>query len=413
MESEHALRTARPAGVASGLTPADADAERVLAYLEGCRAEIVSFLEQLVRLESPSTRPERQAPVLECLTRGLSASGLRVSTLSGGSTGGHLYARASDRERGAPFQLLLGHCDTVWPIGTLASMPVHVDGDVLRGPGSFDMKGGLTIAIFALKAVRELELQPSVTPVVLFTSDEEIGSVESKRHILRLARRADRALVLEPALGLDGRLKTARKGVGRFTVRVLGKSAHGGLEPEAGASAIVELAYVIQALHGLADPDRGITVNVGTIEGGIRPNVVAPESRAEADVRVLSIADAREVEEAVHGLTATTPGTRLEIEGRVGRAPMERTERNQALWRDARTVGRRLGLELQEGLSGGASDGNFTSEHTATLDGLGAVGDGAHAEHEFVYLDSLVERAALLALVLLLPARSAGRRGSE
>jgi glutamate carboxypeptidase len=410
MESEHALRTTGRPGVGSALSPADDEAERILAYLGERRTEIVSFLEQLVQLESPSTRPERQAPVLERLKSGLSAAGLRISTLSGRSTGGHLYARPPDRERGAPFQLLLGHCDTVWPIGTLASMPVQVDDHVLRGPGSFDMKGGLTIAVHALKALRDLDLRPTVTPVVLFTSDEEIGSIESKRHIHRLARRADRAFVLEPALGLEGRLKTARKGVGRFTVRVLGKSAHGGLEPEAGASAIVELAYVIQALHGLADPERGVTVNVGTIEGGTRPNVVAAESRAEADVRLLSIADAAQVEAAIHGLTATTPGTRLEIEGRVGRAPMEPTRRNQALWRAVRAEGRRLGLELEEGLSGGASDGNFTSEHTATLDGLGAVGDGAHAEHEFVYLDSLVERAALLALALLLPARSTDRR---
>lgn len=269
------------------------------------------------------------------------------------------------------------------------------------------MKGGLAQLVFALRALDALNLEPTVTPVIFLNSDEEIGSPESAHRIRLLARRAARSLVLEPALGPAGRLKTARRGVGRFDVRVKGKSAHSGLAPEEGASAIQELSHVIQALHGLSDPERGITVNVGQIQGGTRPNVVASEATATVDVRVETREDGRWVEERVKDLEeapASTPGTSVEIQGAVDRPPMERTARNQRLWKGAREVGRALDLELEEGTSGGASDANITTEYTATLDGLGPVGDGAHAEHEYVEVAGLPERAALLAGVLLLPA---------
>ena len=240
-----------------------------------------------------------------------------------------------------------------------------------------------------------------MTPVVLVNSDEEIGSPDSRPRIHRLARIAERAFVLEPSLGPEGKLKTARKGVGRFTIRIKGKSAHAGLDPEAGASAIVELSHVIQKLHALNDAERGITVNVGMIEGGQRPNVVAPTSRATADVRVLTCDDAKRIEAAIHSLEVSTPGVTLDIEGGIRRPPLERTPRNRALWHVAQEAADRLGIDLDEGTAGGASDGNETSALCATLDGLGAVGDGAHAEHEYVDLDKMVERTALLALLLL------------
>jgi glutamate carboxypeptidase len=214
---------------------------------------------------------------------------------------------------------------------------------------------------------------------------------------------ADRAYVLEPSLGAQGQLKTARKGVGRFTVRVKGKAAHAGLDPAAGASAILELSHVIQALFAMNDAERGITVNVGTIDGGLSPNVVAPLSSATVDVRVLTEADARRIEAQIKGLAPATPGVTLEIEGGIGRPPMERTPRNRVLWEIARDRARLLGMELTEGVAGGGSDGNTTSLYTATLDGLGAVGDGAHAAHEFVYLKSIAERAALLTMLMLAP----------
>ena len=194
-------------------------------------------------------------------------------------------------------------------------------------------------------------------------------------------------------MGLDGKLKTARKGVGRFTVTVKGKAAHAGLNPESGASAILELSYVIQKLFALNDPEKGVTVNVGTIDGGLSSNVVAPESRASVDVRVVTAEDARRIEQSIRALQPVTPGVSLEIEGRIGRSPMERTPANQALWRSSQGDRSGMGLDLEQGLAGGGSDGNTTSLYTATLDGLGAVGDGAHARHEFVFCDRMAERA--------------------
>lgn len=378
-------------------------ASAVLEYLEARQEQMKALLVRLAEVESPTRDPSAQYPVLDMLQEEMRSVGMETLRLSGRETGGHLFARPAERRRGRPFQLLLGHCDTVWARGTLETMPVRSDGDRLKGPGVFDMKGGLVQMIYALRALRELDFESPVVPVVFINSDEEQGSPESFRHIDRLARRACRALVLEPALGLDGRLKTARKGVGRFVVRVLGRSAHGGLEPEVGASAILELSHVIQMMYELADPERGITVNVGEIAGGTAANVVAAESRAVVDVRVPDEEAAREVERAIYAIEAVTPGTRLEIEGHVGRAPMERTPRNRALWHMAERLAEELELDVEEGISGGASDGNIASRHTATLDGLGPVGDGAHALHEFVDLDQMPERTALLTLLLLAP----------
>ena len=265
------------------------------------------------------------------------------------------------------------------------------------------MKAGLIQAVFALKALACLQLEPAVTPVVLISSDEEIGSGDSEKWTRRLSRRSNRVFVLEPPLGKEGRLKTVRKGAGLFKVTVKGRAAHAGLEPEAGASAILELAYVIQKLAALNSPRNGITVNVGLIQGGLRPNVVAPEAHATVDVRVLRLQDIEFIQHAIQHLEPETAGVELQVAGRIDRAPLEKTPRNIFLWERAQMAAADLGFELKQGISGGASDGNITSLYTATLDGLGAVGDGAHAQHEFVYADRLPERAALLALLLLDP----------
>jgi len=378
-------------------------AERVVGYLRDRSQEMVDLLAQLVRAESPSTVPESQDRILCILGERLAGLSYRVSRLEGRNCSGHLYARPKRCVRRRPVQLLLGHCDTVWPLGTLADMPLTIGDGILRGPGAYDMKAGLVQMLYALQVIHGLEVEPALSPLVFINSDEEIGSRDSTRHIRRLARAAQRVFVLEPSLGLDGRLKTARKGVGRFTVTVKGKAAHAGLNPEAGASAILELSYVIQKLFALNDPEKGITVNVGTIDGGLSSNVVAPESRASVDVRVVSAEDARRIEQRIMALQPVTAGVRLEIEGRIGRPPMELTAANQTLWQGAKEIGRELGLDLKDALAGGGSDGNTTSLYTATLDGLGAVGDGAHARHEFVYCDKMAERSALLALLLLAP----------
>jgi glutamate carboxypeptidase len=365
---------------------------------------VVALLERLARSESPSSDPSSQPAVCSLLAEAFEPLGYRVRQLPGRTSGGMLFARPCRRRRRVPVQLMLGHYDTVWPAGTLATMPFERSGDTVRGPGVFDMKGGLVMMILALRGLRELGVEPEVTPVVFANSDEEIGSRDSRRYIEALARRVIRAFVLEPSLGEAGRLKTARKGIARFTVTVTGQAAHAGLEPGKGASAILELSHVIQRLFELNDPERGVTVNVGTIDGGLRPNVVAPESRAVVDVRVAGAGDARRVEAAIRGLKTSTPGTQVRIEGGFGRPPLEPTPRNQRLWERARRLGKSLGLDLEQAAVGGGSDGNTTSLYTATLDGLGPVGGGAHAPDEHLKLGPTLQRAALLALLLAEPA---------
>ena len=375
--------------------------QRITRHLQERQDAMTRLLSDLVLLESPTEDPLAQVPVFEAIAEALEEAGMRAEILPGQASGGQLYASRAQRRRRQPVQLMIGHTDTVWPTGTLAEMPLEIHDGLLRGPGSFDMKGGITQMVFALETIHALGLEPDVEPVVFLNSDEEVGSPDSLHKIRRLARVAERTFVLEPALGPSGKLKTARKGGGRFTISITGRSAHAGLDPGGGASAIVELSHVIQSLHALNDLERGVTVNVGTIEGGSRANVVAPTSRAVVDVRVLSHEDAVTVQDQIARLAPATPGVSLVIEGRMGRPPMEPTPRNRAVWHVARAAAAALGFELEEALAGGASDGNETSQYSATLDGLGAVGAGAHAAHEHVDLTRMVERTALLTLLLL------------
>ncbi|NCF67870.1 MAG: M20/M25/M40 family metallo-hydrolase [Chloroflexi bacterium] len=381
------------------------EVNQTLSYLQKQRDAMIAFLSKLVLAESPSSSPEAQALPLTILWEMLDELGFGVQLIPGKKTGGQLLARlkAQDSSDGVRQQLLIGHCDTVWPMGTLKEMPLEVEGNVVRGPGVFDMKGGLTQMVFALKAVLALGHELQVAPVVFVNSDEEIGSRESRSYIIRLAKQVQRAFILEPALGVSGKLKTARKGVGRFDVVVRGKAAHAGLDPEKGISAILALSHVIQELYTLNDLQEGISVNVGLIEGGLQSNVIAPEGRATVDVRVPTKAEVRRLEESIMNLEPPMPGISLEIEGGFNRPPLEPTLENQALWHAAQELGHGLGLALEQGMAGGGSDGNYTSLYTATLDGLGAVGDGAHAQHEFLYIDKMIERTALLAQLLLRP----------
>ncbi len=383
------------------------------------RDEMLAFLEKLVVHESPSSVPESQAPIFDLIEETLDEIGYEARRFPGDASGGQLLAAPRGEDFGgvdldleldaptpasgasAPLQLLIGHCDTVWPIGTLKEMPLQIDDSIMRGPGVFDMKAGLAQTVFALRALRRLDLEPRVMPLVFINSDEEIGSPESAPYIVRLARFASRVLVMEPALGPSGKLKTGRKGVGRFIVKVTGKAAHAGLDPEAGASAILELSHQVQRLFDLNDPARGVSVNVGIIDGGLRPNVIAPAGRAIVDVRVPDAIEAELITAAIHALEPATDGVSLEVSGSVERAPLERTPRNQALWRLALEAAEDLGLEIEQGIAGGASDGNLTSPLTATLDGLGAVGDGAHATHEYIDVPRSLERCALLAMLVM------------
>jgi glutamate carboxypeptidase len=376
-------------------------AAEISDYLRQQQAQMVALLADLVLAESPSSAPETQALPFALLTNKLLELGYDVRHSAGQETGGYLIARPAGWENGRPTQLLLGHCDTVWPVGTLQEMPLEITDYVMRGPGVYDMKAGLVQLLFALQALQTLGLTPSIAPVVLINSDEEIGSFESRQAMIELAQAARRAFVVEPSLGPEGKLKTARKGVGQFEVVVHGRAAHAGLDLEKGISAIVAMSHVVQALAELNDLARGVSVNVGLISGGLRSNVVAPSCRVVVDARAPTLEDAARIEEAFRLLQPPLPGTTLEVSGGFDRPPLEPTPQNQRLWEQARNLGRLLGLDLEQGAAGGASDGNYTSLYTPTLDGLGAVGDGAHARHEFITLESLAERSALLALLIL------------
>jgi len=378
-------------------------ANRVLEYCLKQDAFLIDLLRQLVEAESPSSHPALHTATRHAFMSALSEIGFAVREVGHADGPQHVYARPEDKKRGLRNQLIVGHYDTVWPIGTTSERPFEIDGNVIRGPGVFDMKGGLVQIVLALKTAQELGLELPLLPVIFVNSDEEIGSRTSSRYVRMLARRADRAFVLEPSMGEEGSIKTERKGIGRFTVTVYGKAAHAGLDPESGASAILELSHVIQKLFAMNDADKGITINVGTVDGGIQPNVVAPHSSAVVDVRVPTIADGARIEKLIHGIEPEVPGVRLRIEGAIGRPSMEATPRNQALWQQAKELGAQLGLQLTQARAGGGSDGNTTSQYTATLDGLGPVGHGAHAKHEFLYVDKTLERAALLTMLLHAP----------
>lgn len=376
--------------------------EKILNYLEGKHDEMLSLLKKLVLAESPTDDPQAQQAVFDELGKQLKELDYYVLQMPGDVTGGYLMARPLYRKKHQKIQLLLGHGDTVWPLRTLENMPLGTENGKLKGPGVYDMKAGLTQIIFAIKTLQDLGCELPFTPVVLVNSDEEKGSRESTQAIRRLAKIAERAYIMEPPLGLQGKLKTARKGLGRFTITVKGKPAHAGLDPGKGASAILELSHQIQKLFSLNDPEKGVTVNVGMVEGGVSPNVIAPESKAVVDVRVLSHKQGNRITEVINNLKPINPETELIIEGGIGRPPLERTVRNQKLWFAAQKAGKQMGIDLDQGTAGGGSDGNTTSLFTATLDGLGTTGDGAHARHEFIFSDKLLERTALLSMLLLI-----------
>lgn len=377
------------------------DCLKLLADLRAETDSMASLLAELVELESPSSEPSMQDDVRRRLAREFTSLGFLTRQVRGVGVGDHLLARPPDARR--PIQLVLGHIDTVWPLGTTLHRPAARDGQRLSGPGSFDMKAGLVQLIFALKALELRDLEPPAAVTVFLNTDEEIGSPDSRRWITWLSQIAERAFVLEGAAGMGGDLKVGRKGVGRFKLRAKGLAAHAGLDPRSGASAILEISVQIQRVFELNDADKGITVNVGTVDGGLRPNVVAPEASAEIDVRVFTAADAEMVEAELRSLQPVDPAVKLEVEGGFGRPPMEATPGNQRLWERAARLADKLGLDLDSAIVGGASDGNLTSLYIPTLDGLGGVGDGAHREDEHVRLDAMPERAALLALLLMSP----------
>jgi glutamate carboxypeptidase len=364
------------------------------------RDNMAKDLELLVGYESPS----RDKPALDALRAVLAVylgiPGLSLEVIANAEGGDHILGRFPGPAQCRP-ALVLGHYDTVWPKGTIERMPYRVEGGRAFGPGTFDMKAGLVSIRWALAKLRSFHW-PLARPIwVLITSDEEIGSPTSRHLIEEVARQCAFVLVLEPPLA-DGSLKTARKGVGRFHLEVQGQAAHAGVAPEDGRSAIVELAHQVFRIQDLQDPSAGTTLNVGVIQGGTTPNVVPANASAEIDVRVVSMAEAERVTQALQSLRAVTPDVRIAVSGGFNRPPMERSPMSAALFEQARCIGRELGLELTEGSTGGGSDGNFTAAlGIPTLDGLGVRGGGAHADDEYILIDSLPECVDLLAALLI------------
>jgi glutamate carboxypeptidase len=369
----------------------------LLAYCETEQPWLRELLESLVRLESPSDNKLAVDLCGEELARRLAALGASVRRYPQTLRGAHVRAEFSGAASAQI--LLLGHFDTVWPAGSLESMPVRERDGRLYGPGVFDMKAGIAVAMLAIRALAAAA-RPSPRVVMLWTTDEEVGSATSRALIEEEARRSEAVLVLEPSLP-GGAAKTSRKGVAGYTVTVHGVSAHAGLDPDKGASAIHELARQVIALEALRDSARGITLNVGTISGGSRPNVVADLASAEIDVRVPTMPDAARIDAAIRSLRTVHPLTHLEIGGGIERPPFERTPAVVRLYERAIRAAGQLGRHLEEGAAGGGSDGNFTGAiGVPTLDGLGPEGDGAHAHHEHVVIGQLGWRAALVAELL-------------
>jgi glutamate carboxypeptidase len=367
-------------------------------YCAAERGWLIDLIERLVRLESPSTDKAAVDRLGAAVGSELQALGFRVERLTQTAAGDHLRAEYGE---GGPQVLLLGHLDTVWPVGEIARMPVRLEDGRLHGPGVFDMKAGIGLAMLAVRAFRHLDLRPRHRLVMLLTSDEEVGSKTSRPVIEAEADRSAAVLVLEPALPNAG-VKTSRKGVGEFHLEARGVAAHAGIEPQRGASAVVELAHQVLRLAALQDLDRGVTVTVGRIAGGTRSNVVPALATAEVDVRAPTAADANRVCQAIASLEPVVPGVSLRVAGGMNRPPLERTAAVARLYELARAVSGELGRELHEGGTGGGSDGNFTAARgVPTLDGLGPVGDGAHAAGEHVLVEALPWRAALIAGLLL------------
>ena len=378
--------------------------QQLIRFMKQKEDRYLDLLKALVEQESPSDRPEMFDELIGRMADEFEALGFHCRHIEGKVTAGQLLCVQQNFDKKQSYQLIVGHLDTVWDEGTLSEMPFTVKGNQVSGPGAYDMKGGVAMMVLAMEAVSELGLEVSLPPVFLLNTDEETGSLESEDLIADHARGAERTLVLEPSLGAEGRIKTRRKGIGEFEISITGRPSHAGLAPEEGASAILELSNVVQQLYKLNEPDKGISVNVGIIEGGRRSNIIADKSKASVDVRVPTVEAGERLEKQIYGLQPEVDDVTLKVTGGIKRPPLEKNEANELLWQRTRKLGEELGLSLDEGMAGGASDGNITNLYSPTIDGLGAVGEGAHAFDERIYLAETLKRAALLALLISEPA---------
>lgn len=369
----------------------------ILAHVRAQESRIIDLIRVLVECESPSDDADAIDRFVS-LVSDVVAPHARIRRHAGRNLSCE-FGLPGRKKRG--HILALGHSDTVWPMGTLRQMPFRKHKGRLWGPGVLDMKSGIAFFIFAMRALRELDVTVGSRVTLLLNSDEEVGSTSSRALTESMAKRSKAVIVLEPGTGLDGKLKTARKGVGDYRVRVRGRASHAGVDFTAGASAIVELARQIESITKFTDLKRGITVNPGVVSGGTRSNVVAAEAETEVDIRVARLKDAAVLERQFRALRPTDKRCTLEVSGGLNRPPMERSSGGTRLFQTARELAAGIGTDLEESATGGGSDGNFTAAlGVPTLDGLGGVGEGAHAANESILINRIADRTALLALLV-------------
>lgn len=374
--------------------------DEVLSWAKAKESEQITLICELVECESPSDDPTAIHRFVELLADRISPVA-EVETYPFDRYGPNArfhFAQSGGNEKGQV--LALGHSDTVYPMGTLREMPCRREQGRLWGPGVLDMKGGIVIFVFAMRAIRELGLPLTRAVVLQLNADEEIGSPSSRELTEEAARKSAAVLVLEPGTGLQGKAKTSRKGVGDYLVTVRGKASHAGVDFAAGASAIVELAHQIDAIARFTDLECGITVNPGVVSGGTRTNVIAGTAHVEVDIRIERLEDAAELDRQFRSLKPWDARCTIEVEGGLNRPPMERTPGVVSLFQKAKQLASDVGIELEESSTGGGSDGNFTASLAPTLDGIGAVGEGAHSPGESILIDRLADRTALLAKLI-------------
>ena len=380
----------------------------LLNYFVQRQEKIIQMTRELVEQETTSREETRLNAIAHFVAERLQPYASALQLFPSPSYGTHLCARFNfGHQSDAPQVLLVGHLDTVWPVGTLERLPFRITEDgKAHGPGIFDMKAGIAVALSALEAIATQGLPTKYPVTLLLTCDEEIGSKTSRALVEAEARRSGAALVLEPPIP-GGRVKTGRKGIGGFTLKVTGRAAHAGLDPGQGVNAIVELAHQTLHLAALNNYEQGITVNVGVTTGGTTSNVVPAEASAKIDFRFWKDEHGAEVEAIIRHLQPVLEGAKLELLGGINRPPMQRSEKNLALYEIAKNCAAEFGIDLQEGVVGGGSDGNFIAAlGVPTLDGLGVDGAGAHAEHEHIILSDIPQRAALLTRLITVASSS-------
>lgn len=372
--------------------------QRFLDYARAQQGALIDMIRTMVECESPSDDAAAVNRQVELMCDVL-AKEAKLTRKRGAPYGDHLLIEFNLPGRKKSGQVLaLGHTDTVYPMGTLKSMPFRIGDGRLWGPGVLDMKGGVALFIFAMRALRELDVPVSKKVLLQLNSDEEVGSHSSRALSEANAKKSDFVLVLEPGTGLTGKLKTARKGVGGYSVRVRGRAAHAGVDFTNGANAIVELARQIEKIAAFTNLDIGLTVNPGVIQGGTRTNVVPEEASCDVDIRVARLRDAATIDKKFLALRPIDRRCTLTVDGELNRPPMERTREIAALFQKAKSLAAEIAVALEESATGGGSDGNFTAAlGVPTLDGLGIVGEGAHCSNESVLIDRMADRMAVLA----------------